>query len=44
MPHYTLLTLDPRRGRMDQFAKYKANDDAAAIDLAARLALQLRIT
>ena len=37
MPHYTLFALDPRRGRMDQFVKYEASDDVAAIDLAARL-------
>ena len=37
MPCYTLFALDPRSGRMDQFAKYEASDDDIAIDLAARL-------
>lgn len=37
MPSYTLFALDPRSGRMDQFAKYDATDDETAINLASRL-------
>jgi hypothetical protein len=36
MPSYTLFALDPRSGRMDQFANYDADDDETAIDVAAR--------
>lgn len=37
MPMYTLFALDPRSGRMDQFAKYEALDDETALDLGRRL-------
>lgn len=37
MPMYTLFALDPRNSRMDQFAKYEAPDDEAALDLGRRL-------